>query len=255
MTEEMEDLEPQEEFELEPISRKVTLRLRVGLKYETVDSEIIEIQEDGKIVLISPMSGSRPRPVRSGSKIQIFQEILGGKDIETEVTAVEQSFDSDQEQCVVVTEQVGFESEWAVRSREFVRERCNFPVQLAFREQAEDGPFYDCKTEDLSGSGMRVMVELEERSLFAVGEELAVILDVPDILGDSGEQIVEGHLLPAFPATIIRRYVLDTRGSAGVQCILGIGFDTWSEDDEDIGDYLLRYVLKLQIRNQALQND
>jgi hypothetical protein len=38
MTEEMEDLEPQEEFELEPISRKVTLRLRVGLKYETVDS-------------------------------------------------------------------------------------------------------------------------------------------------------------------------------------------------------------------------
>ena len=62
MTEEMEDLEPQEEFELEPISRKVTLRLRVGLKYETVDSEIIEIQEDGKIVLISPMSGSRPRP-------------------------------------------------------------------------------------------------------------------------------------------------------------------------------------------------
>ena len=255
MTEEMEDLEPQEEFELEPISRKVTLRLRVGLKYETVDSEIIEIQEDGKIVLISPMSGSRPRPVRSGSKIQIFQEILGGKDIETEVTAVEQSFDSDQEQWVVITEQVGFESEWAVRSREFVRERCNFPVQLAFRDQAEDGPFYDCKTEDLSGSGMRVMVELEERSLFAVGEELAVILDVPDILGDSGEQIVEGHLLPAFPATIIRRYVLDTRGGSGVQCILGIGFDTWSEDDEDIGDYLLRYVLKLQIRNQALQND
>jgi len=255
MTEEMEDLEPQEEFELEPISRKVTLRLRVGLKYETVDSEIIEIQEDGKIVLISPMSGSRPRPVRSGSKIQIFQEILGGKDIETEVTAVEQSFDSDQEQLVVITEQVGFESEWAVRSREFVRERCNFPVQLAFRDQAEDGPFYDCKTEDLSGSGMRVMVELEERSLFSVGEELAVILDVPDILGDSGEQIVEGHLLPAFPATIIRRYVLDTRGGAGVQCILGIGFDTWSEDDEDIGDYLLRYVLKLQIRNQALQND
>ena len=255
MTEEMEDLEPQEEFELAPISRKVTLRLRVGLKYETVDSEIIEIQEDGKIVLISPMSGSRPRPVRSGSKIQIFQEILGGKDIETEVTAVEQSFDSDQEQWVVVTEQVGFESEWAGRSREFVRERCNFPVQLAFRDQAEDGPFYDCKTEDLSGSGMRVMVELEERSLFAVGEELAVILDVPDILGDSGEQIVEGHLLPAFPATIIRRYVLDTRGGAGVQCILGIGFDTWSEDDEDIGDYLLRYVLKLQIRNQALQND
>ncbi|MBF74914.1 hypothetical protein CMK20_12060, partial [Candidatus Poribacteria bacterium] len=186
MTEEMEDLEPQEEFELEPISRKVTLRLRVGLKYETVDSEIIEIQEDGKIVLISPMSGSRPRPVRSGSKIQIFQEILGGKDIETEVTAVEQSFDSDQEQWVVITEQVGFESEWAVRSREFVRERCNFPVQLAFRDQAEDGPFYDCKTEDLSGSGMRVMVELEERSLFSVGEELAVILDVPDILGDSG---------------------------------------------------------------------
>ena len=255
MTEEMEDLEPQEEFELEPISRKVTLRLRVGLKYETVDSEIIEIQEDGKIVLISPMSGSRPRPVRSGSKIQIFQEILGGKDIETEVTAVEQSFDSDQEQWVVITEQVGFESEWAVRSREFVRERCNFPVQLAFRDQAEDGPFYDCKTEDLSGSGMRVMVELEERSLFAVGEELAGSLEVPDILGDSGEQIVEGHLLPAFPATIIRRYVLDTRGGAGVQCILGIGFDTWSEDDEDIGDYLLRYVLKLQIRNQALQND
>ena len=255
MTEEMEDLEPQEEFELEPISRKVTLRLRVGLKYETVDSEIIEIQEDGKIVLVSPMSGSRPRPVRAGSKIQIFQEILGGKDIETEVTAVEQSFDSDQEQWVVITEQVGFESEWAVRSREFVRERCNFPVQLAFRDQAEDGPFYDCKTEDLSGSGMRVMVELEERSLFAVGDELAVILDVPDILGDSGEQIVEGHLLPAFPATIIRRYVLDTRGGSGVQCILGIGFDTWSEDDEDIGDYLLRYVLKLQIRNQALQND
>ncbi len=255
MTEEMEDLEPQEEFELEPISRKVTLRLRVGLKYETVDSEIIEIQEDGKIVLVSPMSGSRPRPVRAGSKIQIFQEILGGKDIETEVTAVEQSFDSDKEQWVVITEQVGFESEWAVRSREFVRERCNFPVQLAFRDQAEDGPFYDCKTEDLSGSGMRVMVELEERSLFAVGDELAVILDVPDILGDSGEQIVEGHLLPAFPATIIRRYVLDTRGGSGVQCILGIGFDTWSEDDEDIGDYLLRYVLKLQIRNQALQND
>jgi len=255
MAEEMEDLEPQEEFELEPISRKVTLRLRVGLKYETVDSEIIEIQEDGKIVLVSPMSGSRPRPVRAGSKIQIFQEILGGKDIETEVTAVEQSFDSDKEQWVVITEQVGFESEWAVRSREFVRERCNFPVQLAFRDQAEDGPFYDCKTEDLSGSGMRVMVELEERSLFAVGDELAVILDVPDILGDSGEQIVEGHLLPAFPATIIRRYVLDTRGGSGVQCILGIGFDTWSEDDEDIGDYLLRYVLKLQIRNQALQND
>jgi hypothetical protein len=255
MTEEMEDLEPQEEFELEPISRKVTLRLRVGLKYETVDSEIIEIQEDGKIVLVSPMSGSRPRPVRAGSKIQIFQEILGGKDIETEVTAVEQSFDSDKEQWVVITEQVGFESEWAVRSREFVRERCNFSVQLAFRDQAEDGPFYDCKTEDLSGSGMRVMVELEERSLFAVGDELAVILDVPDILGDSGEQIVEGHLLPAFPATIIRRYVLDTRGGSGVQCILGIGFDTWSEDDEDIGDYLLRYVLKLQIRNQALQND
>ena len=255
MAEEMEDLEPQEEFELEPISRKVTLRLRVGLKYETVDSEIIEIQEDGKIVLVSPMSGSRPRPVRAGSKIQIFQEILGGKDIETEVTAVEQSFDSDKEQWVVITEQVGFESEWAVRSREFVRERCNFSVQLAFRDQAEDGPFYDCKTEDLSGSGMRVMVELEERSLFAVGDELAVILDVPDILGDSGEQIVEGHLLPAFPATIIRRYVLDTRGGSGVQCILGIGFDTWSEDDEDIGDYLLRYVLKLQIRNQALQND
>ncbi len=255
MTEEMEDLEPQEEFELEPISRKVTLRLRVGLKYETVDSEIIEIQEDGKIVLVSPMSGSRPRPVRAGSKIQIFQEILGGKDIETEVTAVEQSFDSDKEQWVVITEQVGFESEWAVRSREFVRERCNFSVQLAFRDQAEDGPFYDCKTEDLSGSGMRVMVELEERSLFAVGDELAVILDVPDILGDSGEQIVEGHLLPAFPATIIRRYVLDTRGGSGVQCILGIGFDAWSEDDEDIGDYLLRYVLKLQIRNQALQND
>ena len=255
MTEEMEDLEPQEEFELEPISRKVTLRLRVGLKYETVDSEIIEIQEDGKIVLVSPMSGSRPRPVRAGSKIQIFQEILGGKDIETEVTAVEQTFDSDKEQWVVITEQVGFESEWAVRSREFVRERCNFSVQLAFRDQAEDGPFYDCKTEDLSGSGMRVMVELEERSLFAVGDELAVILDVPDILGDSGEQIVEGHLLPAFPATIIRRYVLDTRGGSGVQCILGIGFDAWSEDDEDIGDYLLRYVLKLQIRNQALQND
>ena len=255
MAEEMEDLEPQEEFELEPISRKVTLRLRVGLKYETVDSEIIEIQEDGKIVLVSPMSGSRPRPVRPGSKIQIFQEILGGKDIETEVTAVEQSFDSNQEQWVVVTEQVGFESEWAVRSREFVRERCNFPVQLAFRDQAEDGPFYDCKTEDLSGSGMRVMVELEERGLFAVGDELAVILDVPDILGDSGEQIVEGHLLPAFPATIIRRYVLDSRGGAGVQCIIGIGFDTWSEDDEDIGDYLLRYVLKLQIRNQALQNE
>ena len=68
MAEEMAELEAQqEEFELEPISRSVTLRLRVGLKYETVESEIIEIQEDGKVVLISPMSGSRPRPVRAGS--------------------------------------------------------------------------------------------------------------------------------------------------------------------------------------------
>ena len=154
MAEEMEGLEAeQEEFELEPISRSVTLRLRVGLKYETVESEIIEIQEDGKVVLISPMSGSRPRPVRAGSKIQIFQEIVGGKDLETEVTAVEQAFNAEQEQWIVVTEQVGFETEWVVRSREFVRERCNFPVQLAFRDQVEDGPFYDCKTEDLSGSG------------------------------------------------------------------------------------------------------
>jgi c-di-GMP-binding flagellar brake protein YcgR len=256
MAEEIAELEAQqEEFELEPISRSVTLRLRVGLKYETVESEIIEIQEDGKVVLISPMSGSRPRPVRAGSKIQIFQEIVGGKDLETEVTAVEQTFNAELEQWTVVTEQVGFETEWIIRSREFVRERCNFPVQLAFRDQAEDGPFYDCKTEDLSGSGMRVLVELEDRSLFSVGEELAIILDIPDILGDSGEQIVEGHLLPAFPGTIVRRFVLDTRGGAGVQCILGIGFDTWSEEDEDIGDYLLRYVLKLQIRNQALQQD
>ena len=53
MAEEIAELEAQqEEFELEPISRSVTLRLRVGLKYETVDSEIIEIQEDGKVVSI-----------------------------------------------------------------------------------------------------------------------------------------------------------------------------------------------------------
>jgi len=251
-------LEEEEGYEEEVISRAVNLHMRVGVRFEDIETRILDIhRETGEVKFLSPMKGPRPRPVKTGTIIQAVVPMAdaGQEDIEIELVAMEQFQDTEDEAWYVIAEQDGIDWEdWLIKRREYVREKTSFPVNFYLIE--DDEKDFDTTCENISGSGLKVTMELEgvRDCPLSVGDEIALRLSMPPILDLEGNPILDqgdSYLdLPPFAARIVRVHEVDSRSIHTKKWVLGISYE-YSEDDEDIEDYLIRYVLKLQIVNEA----
>ena len=252
-------LEDDEEvYEEEAISRAVNLHMRVGVRFEDVETKILDIhRETGEVKFLSPMKGPRPRPVKTGTIIQAVVPMsdAGQEDIEIELVAMEQFQDTEDEAWYVLAEQDGLDWEdWLIRRREYVREKASFPVSFWLVE--DDEKVFETNCENISGSGLKVILELEgvRDCPLNVDDEIALGLSMPPILDLEGRGILDqgdSHLeLPPFAARVVRAHEIESRSIHTKRWAIGISYE-YSEEDEDIEDYLIKYVLKLQIINEA----
>ena len=252
-------LEGEEEvYEEEAISRAVNLHMRVGVRFEDVETKILDIhRETGEVKFLSPMKGPRPRPVKTGTIIQAVVPMsdAGQEDIEIELVAMEQFQDTEDEAWYVIAEQDGLDWEdWLIRRREYVREKASFPVSFWLIE--DDEKVFETNCENISGSGLKVILELEgvRDCPLNVDDEIALGLNMPPILDLEGRGILDqgdSHLeLPPFAARVVRAHEIESRSIHTKRWAIGISYE-YSEEDEDIEDYLIKYVLKLQIINEA----
>ena len=105
-------------------------------------------------------------------------------------------------------------------------------------------------------SWLKVILELEgvRDCPLNVDDEIALGLNMPPILDLEGRGILDqgdSHLeLPPFAARVVRAHEIESRSIHTKRWALGISYE-YSEEDEDIEDYLIKYVLKLQIINEA----
>ena len=252
-------LEDDEEvYEEEAISRAVNLHMRVGVRFEDVETKILDIhRETGEVKFLSPMKGPRPRPVKTGTIIQAVVPMsdAGQEDIEIELVAMEQFQDTEDDAWYVIAEQDGLDWEdWLIRRREYVREKASFPVSFWLIE--DDEKVFETNCENISGSGLKVILELEgvRDCPLNVDDEIALGLSMPPILDLEGRGILDqgdSHLeLPPFAARVVRAHEIESRSIHTKRWAIGISYE-YSEEDEDIEDYLIKYVLKLQIINEA----
>ena len=252
-------LEDEEQvYEEEAISRAVNLHMRVGVRFEDVETKILDIhRETGEVKFLSPMKGPRPRPVKTGTIIQAVVPMsdAGQEDIEIELVAMEQFQDTEDEAWYVIAEQDGLDWEdWLIRRREYVREKASFPVSFWLIE--DDEKVFETNCENISGSGLKVILELEgvRDCPLNVDDEIALGLSMPPILDLEGRGILDqgdSHLeLPPFAAMVERAHEIESRSIHTKRWAIGISYE-YSEEDEDIEDYLIKYVLKLQIINEA----
>ena len=251
-------LEEEEVYEEEAISRAVKLHMRVGVRFEDIETRILDIhRETGEVKFLSPMKGPRPRPVKTGTIIQAVVPLsdAGQEDIEIELVAMEQFQDTEDEAWYVIAEQDGLDWEdWLIKRREYVREKASFPI--SFWPIEDEEKVFETNCENISGSGLKVTLELEgvRDCPFNVGDEIALGLSMPPILDLEGKGILDqgdSHLeLPPFAARIVRAHEIDSRSIHTKKWAIGISYE-YSEEDEDIEDYLIKYVLKLQIINEA----
>ena len=103
-------LEEEEVYEEEAISRAVKLHMRVGVRFEDIETRILDIhRETGEVKFLSPMKGPRPRPVKTGTIIQAVVPLsdAGQEDIEIELVAMEQFQGTEDEAWYVIAEQTG----------------------------------------------------------------------------------------------------------------------------------------------------
>ena len=248
----------EEVYEEEAISRAVNLHMRVGVRFEDVETKILDIhRETGEVKFLSPMKGPRPRPVKTGTIIQAVVPMsdAGQEDIEIELVAMEQFQDTEDEAWYVIAEQDGLDWEdWLIRRREYVREKASFPVSFWLIE--DDEKVFETNCENISGSGLKVILELEgvRDCPLNVDDEIALGLSMPPILDLEGRGILDqgdSHLeLPPFAARVVRAHEIESRSIHTKRWAIGIAYE-YSEEDEDIEDYLIKYVLKLQIINEA----
>ena len=252
-------LEDEEQvYEEEAISRAVNLHMRVGVRFEDIETKILDIhRETGEVKFLSPMKGPRPRPVKTGTIIQAVVPMsdAGQEDIEIELVAMEQFQDTEDEAWYVIAEQDGLDWEdWLIRRREYVREKASFPVSFWLIE--DDEKVFETNCENISGSGLKVILELEgvRDCPLNVDDEIALGLSMPPILDLEGNPILDqgdSHLeLPPFAARVVRAHEIESRSIHTKRWAIGISYE-YSEEDEDIEDYLIKYVLKLQIINEA----
>ena len=251
-------LEEEEVYEEEAISRAVKLHMRVGVRFEDIETRILDIhRETGEVKFLSPMKGPRPRPVKTGTIIQAVVPLsdAGQEDIEIELVAMEQFQDTEDEAWYVIAEQDGLDWEdWLIKRREYVREKASFPI--SFWPIEDEEKVFETNSENISGSGLKVTLELEgvRDCPLNVGDEIALHLNMPPIMDLEGSPILDqgdSHLeLPPFSAKIVRAHEIDSRSIHTKRWVMGISYE-YSEEDEDIEDYLIRYVLKLQIVNEA----
>ena len=252
-------LEDEEQvYEEEAISRAVNLHMRVGVRFEDVETRILDIhRETGEVKFLSPMKGPRPRPVKTGTIIQAVVPMsdAGQEDIEIELVAMEQFQDTEDDAWYVLAEQDGLDWEdWLIRRREYVREKASFPVSFWLIE--DDEKVFETSCENISGSGLKVILELEgvRDCPLNVDDEIALGLSMPPILDLEGRGILDqgdSHLeLPPFAARVVRAHEIESRSIHTKRWAIGISYE-YSEEDEDIEDYLIKYVLKLQIINEA----
>ena len=252
-------LEDEEQvYEEEAISRAVNLHMRVGVRFEDVETRILDIhRETGEVKFLSPMKGPRPRPVKTGTIIQAVVPMsdAGQEDIEIELVAMEQFQDTEDDAWYVLAEQDGLDWEdWLIRRREYVREKASFPVSFWLIE--DDEKVFETHCENISGSGLKVILELEgvRDCPLNVDDEIALGLSMPPILDLEGRGILDqgdSHLeLPPFAARVVRAHEIESRSIHTKRWAIGISYE-YSEEDEDIEDYLIKYVLKLQIINEA----
>ena len=179
----------------------------------------------------------------------------GQEDIEIELVAMEQFQDTEDEAWYVIAEQDGLDWEdWLIRRREYVREKASFPVSFWLIE--DDEKVFETNCENISGSGLKVILELEgvRDCPLNVDDEIALGLNMPPILDLEGRGILDqgdSHLeLPPFAARVVRAHEIESRSIHTKRWAIGISYE-YSEEDEDIEDYLIKYVLKLQIINEA----
>ena len=252
-------LEDEEQvYEEEAISRAVNLHMRVGVRFEDIETRILDIhRETGEVKFLSPMKGPRPRPVKTGTIIQAVVPMsdAGQEDIEIELVAMEQFQDTEDDAWYVIAEQDGLDWEdWLIRRREYVREKASFPV--SFWLIKDDEKVFETSCENISGSGLKVILELEgvRDCPLNVDDEIALGLSMPPILDLEGRGILDqgdSHLeLPPFAARVVRAHEIESRSIHTKRWAIGISYE-YSEEDEDIEDYLIKYVLKLQIINEA----
>lgn len=234
------------------INRSIELRLRISGSGAVFSSRIKDIRDDGTIQLLSPMAGARPHQVRPGTPINIVQSGLGADDKEASTAVVDQLHDQELE-WIVIVEQLGEPEKWLIKRRGFAREAASFPIEVIIAGQEEA---MEATCHELSGSGIRFNISLEKRDLLKTGMELELDFVLPEISNERGDVIEPGVELPPLNGRIVRMLPQETTGSDN-QWLVGVQFlpveenDEFDEDDQEIRSMIIRYVLKLQIVNQA----
>jgi len=255
---------------LDEIDRKIELEIRRGVDdVKSYRSKIRDIKGTN-ITVISPMlNAQRPRTLEVGDPLILKEDTRGAVPHSYRVSVgldmdnpdkLHQYKDPDSDEWMLILEQ---SEDLPVRRRELVRARMTFPLMITLADSGREyGEKAEVKSIDLSGSGIHVLLNLDDIS--EIPRNTKVIL--------SFREAVETPLmsLPPIKGTVVRAYKY---GEALRLYALGIKFDPFekidrtsrrgrkqnqerqrvpSDKDQSI---MMRYVLKKQIENQALRRD
>jgi len=253
---------------VEEINRSVELEIRRGVdNVETYHVRIRDIEET-TIKMHSPMvGGQRPREIKVGTPLIINEETRGAEPRSYTVAAgpdlnhpeqPHQYFDEKEEQWMLIAQQP---DDQPIKRRELVRAKMNFPLTMKVSGGREYGEKENVLSVNLSGSGILLLVDLEDIS--ELPRNTKVILNFRDFEAPLNQ-------LPLIKGNVVRIY---KHGDSLRRYAVGIKFDDFEELDatrrmsrkiegapekervqnEDDQQRIIQYVLKKQIENQALE--
>ena len=224
------------------------MHVRSGLTVEEYRTIIYRVEGSHIVMQLPPRLS-----LREGQQVTLYKETDGG-DPQEYITVIQSArYDPEEEVDVIYgTIPEGF------RTRQYFREETTLQVDLYVEEgqKPDTGNMFD-----LSGNGMRLIVELRDPERPKKGDIVQVQFSLPRMGGSSrlggrrsyaSEPQMDEFKLAA---QVIRRHT----GTERRLTVLGIMFDdvqfVGSADAEEMREALIRYVLQLEVQRRAARNE
>lgn len=247
------------------IDRRVELEIKRGIESNSYITRIRDIQGT-TIKLIAPRSGPRPIEIKAGTPLTIHEKTLGVPASSYKVWAGPDTANPERpHQYQEQPEEEGEEGDWIllvqqdddmpIQRRELFRANVRIPVILKLADSNkrygnEDEPL---RSINLSGSGMLLAVDLDDKSEIPRGMRVILSFQLPDF----------PHELPTMKGTVVRvyKYGESLKGHA-----VGIEFDEFEElgmskkerdeeqeraQNERDQQAIIRYAMRENIKSQA----
>ena len=219
------------------MNRRATLQLRAGFQHKEYIIRIRYIGDE-TIEVLSPMEKSKPIPIPYGRQVIIQEEPVGGTQNSHTSFVLDQYWDESEDEWILVLAQP---PDSPLVPHQLFREEIELPFNVTIPGDPEQS--FEAISINLSGSGVLLTMDLQDRSLFQQGDSVGLqfALHIDDV-----------NVPFTFTGKVVRLW--ESQVLAQPKLMLGIAFDKESMAEED-QDLLMAYLVKKQIVHHADRGD